>query len=59
VWQDEIENEVHRNGTRLRVQRGDTEGVATVAMDRVIAEMRNASPLAASTPDPGCRWCHT
>jgi hypothetical protein len=50
VWQDEIENEVHRNGTRLRVQRGDTEGTATVAMDRVIAEMRNAFPAARLDP---------
>ncbi len=44
VWQEEIEDEIHRNGIKLSVKRGADPGSAAKAADQVKTNMRRAFP---------------
>lgn len=67
VWQSQIEEEMHRNGVRLKKKRGASDEEAAAALDRVLDQMNAAFQdarltdaawrrhVAAMTNDPGDR----
>lgn len=44
VWQDEIERELHKNGVRLAIRRGDSPEEAAAALDWALERMNAAFP---------------